>query len=126
VAGVVARAAGTPPDPAQMRQFEIRWVDLPLPVGRRPVLLLSRTAAYEYLDRVLVAEITTTIRNIPQEVPLGRREGLRQSSVANLDGVRLLDARLIGPRIGQLPVRRQREVKRALGYALDWPELKLL
>ncbi len=28
--------------------------------------------------------------------------------------------------VGVLDPRRQDEVKRALGYALDWPELKIL
>ena len=32
--------------------------------GRRPVLLLSRTAAYACLNKVIVAELTSTIRNI--------------------------------------------------------------
>jgi hypothetical protein len=38
-----------------VRQYEIRWADLPEPIGRRPVLLLTRTAAYVYLNKVLVA-----------------------------------------------------------------------
>ena len=39
-----------------MKQYEIWWATLPLPVGRRPVLLLSRNPAYSYLNKVLVAE----------------------------------------------------------------------
>ena len=45
-----------------LQQYEIRWANMPEPIGRRPVLLLSRTPAYEYLNKVIVAEITTTIR----------------------------------------------------------------
>lgn len=59
-----------------MRQFEIWLADLPAPAGRRPVLLLSRNDAYQYLSKFIVAEITTTIRAIPVEVRVGRREGL--------------------------------------------------
>ena len=59
-----------------MRQYEIRWANLADPIGRRPVLLLTRTPAYEYLTKVVVAEITITVRDIPQEVPLARRRGL--------------------------------------------------
>ena len=59
-----------------MRQYEIWWADLPAPVGRRPVLLLTRSAAYAYLNKAIVAEITTIIRGIPQEVPVGEPEGL--------------------------------------------------
>jgi mRNA-degrading endonuclease toxin of MazEF toxin-antitoxin module len=65
-----------------MKQYEIWWADLPSPVGRRPVPLLTRSAAYAYLNKAIVAEITTTIRGIPQEVPVGEPEGL-VPSVAN-------------------------------------------
>jgi mRNA interferase MazF len=109
-----------------VRQYEIRWADLPEPVGRRPVLLLSRTAAFEYLSRVVVAEITTTIRGIPEEVRLGKREGLARPSVANLDNLHLIAKSRLRELIGFLAPARSREVKRSLGYALDWPELKIL
>jgi mRNA interferase MazF len=108
-----------------MRQYELRWADLPLPIGRRPVLLLSRTPAHSYLAKVIVVEVTTTVRSIPQEVRLGRREGLTRSSVANFDNVHVIPKSLIGEPIGALPAHRHREARRALGYALDWPELKL-
>lgn len=105
------------------RQFEIWWVALPEPVGSRPVLLLGRTAAYAYLTRVLVAEVTSTIRSIPQEVTLGRSEGLRRACVANLDALRTIPASALKSRAGRLAARRHVEVKRALGHVLHWPEL---
>jgi len=90
------------------------------------VLFLGRSASFEYLDRVLVAEVTTTIRGIPQEVALGRREGLRRSCVANLDALRTVPRPCFGKRIGRLPASRHVEVKRALGQVLGWPELTAL
>lgn len=104
----------------------MRWANFPHPAGRRPVLLLSRTPAYEYLIKVLVAEVTTTVRGIPQEVPLGKHEGLPRACVANLDALRPIERSLIGDRLGAVAPARQLEVKRALGYALDWHELKTL
>ncbi len=109
-----------------MNQYEIRWALLPEPLGRRPVLLLTRPRAYAYLNKVIVAEVTTTIRGIPQEVPLGAGEGLRRESVANLDNIHVVPKSMLGTVVGRLASGRQREVKRALGYALDWPELKVL
>ncbi len=108
-----------------MKQYDIWWAELPPPVGRRPVLLLTRTPAYDYLNKVIVAEVTTTIRGIPQEVPLGEVEGVA-SSVANLDNVHVVAKRLLTARAGALPGAREIEVKRALGYALGWIELKAL
>ena len=106
-----------------MKQFEIWWANLPAPAGRRPVLLLSRNDAYEYLNKFIVAEITTTIRAIPVEVRVGRREGLPSPCVANLDSVRTAARGWLESRAGALAPSRRRDVKRALGYALGWEEL---
>ena len=112
-----------PAAPAGPRQFEIWWAELPDPVGRRPVLLLGRTAAFAYLTRPLVVEVTTTIRGIPQEVSLGKREGLPRRCVANLDALRTVPRECLRRRIGQIAPRRYVEVKRALGHVLHWVEL---
>lgn len=109
-----------------MKQYEIWWAELPEPVGTRPVLLLSRNAAYEYLNRVLAVEVTSRIRGIPQEVILGAREGMPQRCVANLDNVRALPKRALHERAGRLSERRVHELKRALGHALGWIELSAL
>ena len=109
-----------------MKQYEIRWANLPEPIGRRPVLLLTRTSGYAYLNKIVVAEVTSTIRRIPQEVSLAKPDGLSRASVANLDNVHVIPKALVGDRLGRLAAAREHEVKRALGYALDWPELKVL
>ncbi len=85
-----------------MRQFEIWWANLPASAGRRPVLLLSRNDAYQYLNKFIVAEITTTIRTIPVEVRVGRREGLPSACVANLDNVRTVARQSLDSRAGAL------------------------
>ena len=106
-----------------MRQYELWWAQLPQPAGRRPVLLLSRSDSYEYLNRFVAAEIATTIRNIAIEVPLGPREGLSKKCVANLDNLRTVSREALTERIGTLGSARRVEVKRALGYAFAWDEL---
>jgi mRNA interferase MazF len=109
-----------------MKQYEIRWATLPAPIGRRPVLLLTRTPAYAYLNKIIVAEITSTIRGIGQEVSLDEDDGLSRRSVANLDNVHVIPKAALGDRLGRIAPARERDIKRALGYALDWPELKTL
>ena len=106
-----------------LRQYEIWWAELPKPAGRRPVLLLSRDAAYAVLNKVVAAEITTTIRDIPIEVPLGTAEGLPRKCVVNCDNLRTVPKQSLVERISQLPPQRIPEVKRAVGYALGWEEL---
>jgi mRNA-degrading endonuclease toxin of MazEF toxin-antitoxin module len=90
------------------------------------VLLLSRSPAYDYLHNVTVVEVTTTVRSIPQELTLSRREGLTANSVANFDNLHVVPKRRLSAKIGALPAGRVIEAKRALGHALGWPELKQL
>ena len=106
-----------------MKQYEIWWAALPAPAGRRPVLLLSRDSAYTYLNKFAGAEITTTIRNIAVEVPLGRAEGMSNRCVANFDNLRTISRAALKRRAGTLSLQRHVEIKRALGRALAWDEL---
>jgi mRNA interferase MazF len=106
-----------------VKQYEIWWATLGAPAGRRPVLLLSRDKAYTYLNKFAVAEITSTIRNIAEEVPLGRAEGLPGRCVANFDNLRTVPRGALLRRAGSLSAQRHIEVKRALGHAFSWDEL---
>ncbi len=106
-----------------MRQFEIWWANLGEPAGRRPVLLLTRNGAYDYLNKFIVAEITSTVRDIASEVPLGKAEGLPKACVANCDNLRVLAKISLTRRAGRLHPDRWIEVKRAVGAALGWREL---
>lgn len=87
------------------------------------MLLLTRDEAYEYLNKYVVAEITTTIRRILVEVPLRRREGLPTPCVANCDNLRTVARSWLVRRMGRLGKQRWPEVKRAVGYAFRWEEL---
>ena len=107
----------------EMKQYEIWWADLPKPAGKRPVLLLSRDGAYSFLNKFVAAEMTTTIRGIPIEVPLTTKDGLPKPCVVNCDNLRTISKDRLLERIGRLPSARVSEVKRAVGYALGWEEL---
>jgi mRNA-degrading endonuclease toxin of MazEF toxin-antitoxin module len=106
-----------------LKQYELWWATLPQPAGRRPVLLLSRDAAYEYLNKFTAVEVTTTIRRIAMEIPLGKAEGLAKPCVANCDMVRTVARSALVKRIGQLGPARRKEAKRAMGHSLGWDEL---
>ncbi len=106
-----------------MKQYEIWWADLPQPAGRRPVVLLSRDSAYSYLNKFLVAEITTTVRGIAQEVGLGKGEGLSNPCAVNCDNLRTVSRSALTGKAGALPAARRLELKRAVGHALGWVEL---
>lgn len=59
-----------------MRRGEVWWANLDPPAGRRPALLLSRDDAYAVRLLVTIAPVTTRMRGIPVEVPLGPADGL--------------------------------------------------
>ncbi|MGH7777415.1 MAG: type II toxin-antitoxin system PemK/MazF family toxin [Candidatus Dormibacterales bacterium] len=101
-----------------MRRGELWWADLPEPLGHRPVLLLSREQAYAIRTRVTVAPLTTTIRRIPTEVPLGAEEGLPRGSVANLDDIATIPKSRIARRIGALSQAKMNAVREAIVFAL--------
>lgn len=106
-----------------MKQFEIWWAEMPEPTGRRPVLLLSRDDAYNYLSKFVAVEITSTIRHIASEVPLGDEEGLPRDFVANCDNLRMVPKLALNRCAGRLAPERWVEVKRAIGASLGWREL---
>ena len=106
-----------------MKQYEIWWARLPEPSGERPVLLLSRNEAYQFLNRFVVAEVTSRVRGTPIEVQLGTQEGMPKLCAANFDNLFTLGGQRFLRRMGQLAPERWTEVKRALGYSFNWEEL---
>ncbi len=102
-----------------MRRGEVWWADLPPPAGRRPVVLLSRNEAYAVRQLVIVAPITTRVRRIPTEVPLGPEESLPKACVVNLDTITTIPKHTLTEPIGPLPPGKLAAVERALRFALD-------
>ena len=102
-----------------MKRGEVYWADLPPPSGRRPLLVLSRSKAIPHLNAVVVAEITSTVREIPSEVGLGKREGLPRPCAANLDNINTVPKSALDERpAGCLAAGRIPELDDALRFAL--------
>jgi len=101
-----------------MKRGEVWWADLAAPAGRRPVVLLSRDEAYGVRELVTVAPVTTRIRGIPVEVPLGKRDGLPRACVANLDTITTIPRADLARRISALRPEKLREVEDAILFAL--------
>ena len=101
-----------------MRRGEIWWAQLPAPAGRRPVVLLSRDEAYVVRELVTVAPVTTRIRRLPVEVPLGSQEGLARKCVCNLDTITTIPKRILVERVTLLSPVKLRAVSEALRFAL--------
>src|SRR5438132_5124116 len=101
-----------------MDRSEVWWADLPPPVGRRPVLILTRSAAG---NQVLVAQITTTAHHLPCEVELKRADGMPRDCVVNCDVLLTVPKARLTSRILRLPPQRMNQVHQALNFALEIP-----
>jgi mRNA interferase MazF len=87
------------------------------PDKRRPILVLTRQNAIQWLDTVMVAPVTSTIRGLPSEVIVGVNEGLKRTSAVNLDHVQTVDRATLTHYVGSLPPATMRAVCRALAVA---------
>jgi len=86
---------------------------------RRPALILTRQSALHRLAWVTVAPITSTIRGIASEVPVGVRNGLDHESVVSCDNITTVRAAAVGATIGLLLDDQEAELTRAIGDAFD-------
>lgn len=105
-----------------MKRGEVWGADLGAPAGRRPVLLLSRDEAYAVRALVTVAPVTTRVRGIPSEVPLGPEDGLPRACVANLDTITTIAKASLRERLTGLSREKLRAVDAALHFALGLEE----
>jgi mRNA interferase MazF len=106
-----------------MERAEVRWFEFQPPDKRRPVLILTRTSAIQFLNDVTVAPITTTIRGIPSEVVLGIDDGLYQDCAANLDHLQTVPKAKVGRLITSLSAAKMAKVSAALCFALGMDDL---
>lgn len=71
---------------ATLHRGDVWWADVPGD-KRRPVLILTRQPFIDHLHSVIVAPVTTRLRDIPTEVPLGEEHGMASDCAANFDNV---------------------------------------
>lgn len=81
-------------------------------------MVLTRSDALPFLNQVLVAPLTRTIRSIPTEVLLGSDDGVCVESVASFDNVASVPRSELTRRLGQLEFGRWHEVCRAMRAAI--------
>ena len=82
---------------------------------RRPVLIVSRDEVIPFLNNVVVAPVTSTIRSIPTCIPVGPDEGIDHDSVATFDNLAAVPKSVLTTRLGELGVGGRRQICEALG-----------
>ena len=104
-----------------MRRNEVWWAELPPPVGPRPVVVLTRDAVIDAIDSLVVGLVTRTVRELPTEVRVGRREGLPRPCVVNLDNILTIPKARLTRLLGRLSQAKANELNRAIKIALGIP-----
>jgi mRNA interferase MazF len=81
---------------------------------RRPVLIVSRDEAIPVLNNVVVAPVTSTLRDIPTCIRVGPDEGIDHDSVATFDNLAAVPKSVLTTRLGQLGVGGRQQICDAL------------
>jgi mRNA interferase MazF len=103
---------------SEPRRGEVWWGEIE-DVGRRPFLVMTRSAVIPVLHSVLAAPITRTVRDIPTEVGLGPDDGLPLECAISFDNLRVVPKAYLVERIAALEPPRMAEACRALRAAVD-------
>ncbi len=85
----------------------------------RPALILTRASKRHLLTWVTVAPITSTVRGITSEIPVGVRNGLDQASVVSCDNITTVRADAVGNTIGLFLDDQESGLARAVSDAFD-------
>jgi mRNA interferase MazF len=97
---------------------EVWWGEL-ADVGRRPFLVMTRSAAIPVLRSVLAAPITRTVRGIPTELALGVEDGMPTPCAASFDNLRTIPKAYLVEKQCSLDEIRLIEACGALRAAVD-------
>lgn len=81
---------------------------------RRPVLIVSRDEVIPVVNNIVIAPITSTVRDIPSCVPVGPGEGIDHDSVATFDNLAAVPKSVLTTRLGALGPGGRRQLCEAL------------
>ena len=100
------------------RRGEVWWGEIEA-IGRRPFLVMTRSASISVLQSVLAAPVTRTVRNIPTELALGHDDGMPTECAASFDNLRVVPKAYLVARQCTLEPIRLVEACDALRAAVD-------
>jgi mRNA interferase MazF len=92
-----------------MRDIHVAQLD-----KARPVLVLTREPVRAAMRRVTVAPITTTVKGLSTEVPVGPDNGLDQAGVVSCDNILTIPTAALGRHIGFLFDQQEADLATAI------------
>lgn len=100
--------------PTEPQAGEVWFADLGMVEKSRPVLVLAFPQSADARALVVVAPLTSQIRGLRGEVPLGKPRWLPKVSAVNVQGLASFDPGKLTRRLGQLATDQYSAVKTAL------------
>ncbi len=85
----------------------------------RPVLVLTRELVRPHMNTVTVAPLTTTIRGLSTEVPVGPSNGLDERCVIACDHITTIPVAALGQQVGLLLDEQEADLTDAIHAAFD-------
>ena len=85
----------------------------------RPVVVLTRDPMGAFLNAIIAAPVTSTIRGLSTEVLVGPEDGVRMESVVNLDNLQLVAKSRLVRRVGRARPATLTAICAALLSAVD-------
>lgn len=85
----------------------------------RPVVVLTRELVRPVMSQVTVAPITTTVRGLSTEVPVGLANGLDHACVISCDNIVTVPKTALGQQIGYLMPAQEAALTMAIHAAFD-------
>lgn len=83
------------------------------------MVILTRDAVLHSIESVVVVLVTRTVRGVPTEVTLGRRQGLPVQCVANFDNLLTVPRNRLKRLMGACDASKVEELNQAIKVSLD-------
>jgi len=80
---------------------------------------VTRDVAWDLLTKLTIAPITSTVRGLGTEVPLGRANGLDHACAASCDNLTTIPMSAIVRQVGLLLEEQEADLTRAINNAFD-------
>ena len=101
-----------------MNRGDVWMLDFGGNAGRRPALIVTRQAVIPYLNKLTVAEITSSGKGYATEVPIGHLANLQKASYLQLDNIQTVAKSRFVKYVGALDSATMRTVARKIVLAL--------
>lgn len=102
----------------RLARGDVRLYRFARPDKLRPVVVLTRNSVLQYLSKVSVAQVTSTIRGVPAEVVLDEDDGMKAPCVVNLHNIVTVPQNELGRLVAQISSSRMDQICAALRFSL--------